>query len=81
MINISDFLEKFKKLDKDNSFQKQSLVEKIEKIVGIKLSTKEINIKAGVLYIQGSPTLKQEVFLKKQELLSALVGQGVSDIK
>ena len=81
MLNISGFLEKFKKFDADKSFQLENVAKNIEKTIGIAIPIKNLTIKDRVLYIQGSPALKQEIFLKKHQLLSLLASEKVVDIR
>jgi hypothetical protein len=81
MFNISDFLEKFKKFERNNTTQTENILKSIENVVGVKINKKNIVIKNGVLRIQGSPALRQEVFLKKEHLLPLMTAEGVSDIQ
>ena len=83
MLNISGFLEKFKKFDADKSLQRENIAKVLEKILGASVPTKNITIKGGALWIQGSPALKQEIFLKKTEILSVLAsaGEKIFDIR
>jgi hypothetical protein len=80
MFNISDFLEKFKKFDQDKTLQTENIQKSIENVVGVKVDKKDIRIKEGILHIQGSPALRQEVFLKKESLLSLIKAEGVFDV-
>ena len=66
MFNISGFLEKFKKFDQNRTLQTENIIKSIEKVVGVKLDKKDFTVKAGILRIQGSPALHQEIFLKKE---------------
>ena len=81
MFNISGFLDKFKKFDQSRTLQTENIIKSIEKVVGVKVDKKDFNIKMGVLYIQGSPTLRQEIFLKKENLLPLVMTEGVFDIR
>jgi hypothetical protein len=81
MLNISGFLEKFKKFDQHKTAQLENIINNIEKIVGVKVERKNLSIKDGVLFVSGSPALRQEIFLKKQHLLHAISGEGVVEIK
>ncbi len=81
MFNIADFLEKFKKFDQNKTVRTENIINSVEKIIGIKIDKKNITIKNGVLYIQGSPTLKQEIFLKKENLLTLIAAEGVFDVR
>lgn len=81
MFNISGFLEKFKKFDQDKTLQTENIIKAIESVVGVKLEKKDIGIKNGILRIQGSPALHQEIFLKKENLLPLIATEGVFDIR
>ena len=81
MFNISEFLEKFKKFDQNKTIQIENITKSIEKVIGVKVERENLTIKAGVLYIQGSPALKQEIFLKKELLLPLVATEGVFDIR
>lgn len=67
--NIKDFLGKFK----DVIFQKDEInniiIYSIREKTQIILSPKDIKIIKGVLYINGSPTLKNEILLQKENIL------------
>ena len=81
MFNISGFLEKFKKFDQNKTLQTENIIKSIESAVGIKIDKKNIVIKDGILRIQGSPALRQEIFLKKEHLLPIIKAEGVFDIR
>ena len=81
MFNISGFLEKFKKFDQDKTLQTENIQKSIECIVGVRIDKKNIVIKDGVLRITGSPSLRQEVFLRKENLLPLIATEGISDIR
>ena len=81
MFNISGFLEKFKKFDQNKTLQTENIINIIEKVIGVRVDKSKISIKDGVLFIQGSPILKQEIFLKKENLLPLIKTEGVFDIK
>jgi len=81
MFNISGFLEKFKKFDQNKTLQTENILVTLEKVVGFKMEKKDIAIKNGVLYILGSPAMRQEVFLRKENLLPLIKAEGVFDIR
>jgi hypothetical protein len=81
MFNIADFLEKFKKFDQNKTLKTENILKSIENVVGVKVDKKNITIKDGILHIQGSPTLRQEIFLKKERLLSLVATEGINDIR
>ena len=81
MFNISGFLEKFKKFDQSKTLQTENIIKSIEKAVGVRVDKKVLIIKDGILRIQGSPALRQEIFLKKENLLPLIATEGIFDIR
>ena len=81
MFNISGFLEKFKKFDQDRSSQTENIIRAIESAVGVKVGKGSFDVRNGVLFIHGSPVLRQEIFLKKENLLPLLKAEGIFDIR
>ncbi len=81
MFNIAELLEKFKKFDQNKTLQTENIIKSIERVVGVKLEKRNLVIKDGVLRIQGSPALRQEIFLKKEHLLPLIAKEGVLDIR
>jgi hypothetical protein len=81
MFNISGFLEKFKKFDHSKTLQNENIIRCIEKVIGVTVDKKNLEIKDGILRISGSPALRQEIFLKKEHLLPLIKAEGVFDIR
>jgi hypothetical protein len=81
MFNIAGFLEKFKRFDQNKTLQTENISKIIESVIGVVVDKKNITIKNGILYTQGSPALRQEIFLKKERLLSLVKTEGVFDIR
>ncbi len=81
MLNISGFLEKFKKFDKDKKSQKESVIKIIEKFINMSVDPKSIEIKSGILQLRGSPGLRQEIFMKKEQLMPLLLTEKVFSIR
>lgn len=81
MFNISGFLEKFKKFDQSKTLQTENIIKNIELVVGVRIDKRNIDIKDGILKISGSPVLKQEIFLKKENLLPLISAEGIFDIR
>ena len=48
MLNISGFLEKFKKFDQNKTLQTENIIRSIESVVGIKVDKSSITIKNGI---------------------------------
>jgi len=72
MKNISSFLSKFTRITPPERFVKEVFVKVVSDTTGITLSKNEINVKGSVLFISPDPTVKSELFLKKDLLLEKL---------
>jgi hypothetical protein len=81
MFNISGFLEKFKKFDRNKTAQTENIVGKIQNAVDFCISKDNFAVKDGVLYVRGSPALRQEIFLRKELLLPLVAVDGITDIR
>jgi len=70
--HITNFLEKFKKL----IFQKEEIKETVIKIISDEISHQiekdSLKIKNGVIYISGSPILRNEIMMHKINILNKL---------
>jgi len=83
--HITKFLEKFKKI----IFQKEETREIITKIISLEISHpiegNNIKTKNGCIYIQGSPIIRSEILMRKNNILLKLKelipGSGFIDIK
>ncbi|MDO8590633.1 MAG: hypothetical protein Q7R65_01500 [bacterium] len=72
MEQISFFLEKFKTLGLDSALIKKVFIEEVEKILNTKISSDDIKIKEGILYVKAHPALKSELFIKRQLFIDEL---------
>ncbi len=72
---MKDFSELLKKiytsLNKD-ALEKENVLFELKNFTGAKLDSASIFIRDGVLEISASPTLKNEIKLKEEKILSAL---------
>lgn len=70
--HITDFLGKFKKI----LFQKEEIYKLLSEVISSQVSflikTNEIKIKNTIIYIDGSPTLKNEILMHKKTILSKI---------
>ena len=69
MFNISDYLKKFARIEGDSLMQKQSVSGVLKDICGTDI---DFDIKKGVLYIKGSPIVKNVVYTKKAAIMSKM---------
>lgn len=67
--HITSFLEKFKKI----IFQKEEIKNIISRIISeeinFQLEKDKIKIKNGIIFVEGSPVLRNEVMIKKKQIL------------
>ncbi|KKP56260.1 MAG: hypothetical protein UR80_C0025G0004 [Parcubacteria group bacterium GW2011_GWB1_35_5] len=68
MFNISNFLEKFLKLDRDNILKQKVIVEIIKKETKIELEKENIEIKGEQIKIKTNPVIRNEIFMHKTEI-------------
>ena len=76
MFNVSNFLEKFKKLSQTNSFIKKTVAEAVFSVTGFLLEEKDIEVFLTKVKIRQSSVLKNEVFFKKEKILKKLTELG-----
>jgi hypothetical protein len=84
-MHISDFLEKFKKIQPVNADTKNALVEILSKKYSIEVSIDVALLKNGVITIKASPVVKNMIFIHKKKLLAELqtvfLGISITDIR
>ena len=81
MFNIGNFFEKFKRIYKDESDKKEKVISLIREITNITLDLSKITIKDGVLQIKASPIIRNEINMKKPDILKGLSQVGLGDIE
>lgn len=72
MFNISDFLEKFKNITPPDKFIKDELIGAVRDIVCIDIKKDDINVRLGTVFLSVDPIIKNEIFLRKKEVLESL---------
>ena len=72
MIEIKDLLLKFNNLLVSEEVKKNTIIEIIIKITGIKIPPKDLKIKNNDVYLNIKPIHKNEIFLKKDLIFSQL---------
>jgi len=65
MQGIRSFLDKFKHLTPPNKFIKKEFILCIKQILDINIKKENLSIQNNIIYINTSPTLKSEIFIKK----------------
>ena len=79
MINISQLFQKFIKMRAADSETKEYISAVIKNIAGVQIENKDISLQDGTLRLTCSPALRQQIFMHKQKILSALT--QVKDIR
>ena len=72
MKKISELLTKFNQLLKSGTETRQTTVLVINKYTQAGLDEKKIKIQNGIARIPASPTVKSEIFIKREEILNEL---------
>lgn len=84
MDNLSGYLKKFKNLLSNEYVVREKVREVIVKSLGIDIAKEDIRIKHGVVYLKTRSIIKNEVFIRKSDLLKEInkeVSVTISDIK
>jgi hypothetical protein len=84
MFNIAQYLEKFKTLGMGDQSLKEALVFVIKEVVGVEIESKNVLIKNGEVIIKVSPSIKNAIFIKKDQIMKKVeerVGQKTLDIR
>lgn len=83
MFNIENFLIKFKNLKKKDSGLIEALSMVVYKIINVKIEESDIIVKDKVIYIKASGFIKNEILIKKEEILQEvylLAGKKIENI-
>lgn len=72
MFNIALYLDKFKKIDLKSSSLKKTIHASISKVLGIDVDIKAINVKNNLIYLKVNPVIKNEIFIKKKNIIKEL---------
>lgn len=70
--NITTYLTKFKNITPPNRFIKEKCIAAVKEELGVKLSSNEIDVRSGVVYIKANQIIKSEILLNKNEILRKL---------
>ncbi|MBL7045363.1 MAG: hypothetical protein ISR98_02075 [Parcubacteria group bacterium] len=72
MFNISDYLAKFKNITPPDKFVKDELIAVVKEVAGIDIEKSNIDVRNGTIFLSLDPLIKNEIFLKKNEVLESL---------
>jgi hypothetical protein len=83
--HITLFLEKFKKLVFQKEETKEIVIKTISGEISHEIEKESITIKNGFIFVKGSPILRSEIMIHKNQILfklkSILPGNNFIDIK
>ncbi|HRH26983.1 MAG TPA: hypothetical protein PLZ99_02370 [Parcubacteria group bacterium] len=79
MLNISKYLEKFKKNIEKGEYLIESIAEVVKKNTQIIIDVNTIQVKENVIYIKDSPLIKNKIFIHKEDILLEI--NKISSIK
>lgn len=69
---LKQFLQKFSHLTLPDDTLKRFFIELAEKDFGLKIERSQLSVRNGVLFVNVSPTIKSELFLRKHKILLKL---------
>ena len=72
MFNIGNFLEKFKNITPPDKFVKEVLIDVVKDVVSVEIEKDNIDVRNGTIFISVDPIIKNEIFLKKSEVMENL---------
>jgi hypothetical protein len=83
--HITAFFDKFKKILTEGDVVRSAIAEVVSKHISITITTTEIKTKGTIIYISGSPVLRNEILLRKEAILTELLllipGSRFTDIR
>lgn len=69
---IKEFLQKFSHLTLPDDTLKRLFVELVDQDFGLKIERSQLMVRNGVLFVNVSPTIKSELYLRKHKILTKL---------
>lgn len=82
--SIGDFLKIFKNLISHEEILREDIIASIHTHTGIELEKKQLQIKNSMCILECHPALKNEIVLKKKEIMNSLrstTTKKISDIR
>ncbi len=73
MFNISNFFDKFKKIQQNNLNTKEFIIEIIKNKLNIEIKKEDIEIKNSQIKINCNPIVRSEIYMSKQKIESELL--------
>lgn len=79
MLNIKNYLEKFKIIQDKEEDRNKKIFEVLNKNTKCQeFSVRVVNIRFGVLKIKTNQSLKTDIFIKKEKIIKELIECGIS---
>lgn len=72
MFNIGNFLEKFRNITPPDKFVKDVLIDVVKETANIDIEKENLDVRNGVIFISIDSIIKNEIFLKKAEIMKNL---------
>jgi hypothetical protein len=72
MQNLGSFFDKFKNIITGTKFQKDAIVSIVNSISKTSIKDTNVNVKDHIIYITAHPLIRNEIFMRKQKILSEL---------
>ncbi len=69
MFNISNYLEKFKKIEPEGELVKHATEKAIFETLGVRVDKKDMSVHNNTLHISAPAALKSEIFMNKGAIL------------
>lgn len=85
MNNLDGFLKKFKLALGARNAETEIVIKELLDCAGIKAAKEAIQIRKNIVYVEGSPAMRSQIFQKKNQILEALRKheelKNISDIR
>lgn len=77
MLEISNFLQKFLSLEKDNNTKLAIILDVIKQTAGLELKREMLEIKGDNLKLNCNPVFRNEIFMHKTKIEDSLKSQKI----
>jgi hypothetical protein len=77
MNNISNFLQKFLKFEKDNNTKISIILDIVKQTTGLELQKETLEIRGDNLKINSNPIVRNEIFMHKSQIEDSLKSQKI----
>ena len=81
MLNISKYLEKFKKNLESGEDLNKRIIDVIKKHTNISLNSNDFEIKNYIIQVKSTPAVKNKIFISKNNIISDINNKNIIDIK